>query len=117
MHFILVLLFSLPVFANRFELKETGARFELLITPGLISFNSEATKRKIPINKCNEKLAQALNAELLAKLPSKEANAGLKFQIDEKEINLDPQSDLGKMALMMDARILGFIVEEKKACK
>lgn len=117
MHFILIFLISLPVFANRFTLKETGARFDLLISPENIVFNSEATKRKFTVKKCNEKLAQALNAELLSKLPSKEAVKGLTIYLDEKPIVIDPQSDLAMSALAMDSRILRFIVEEKEACK
>ncbi len=58
-----------------------------------------------------------MNAELISKLPSKEISQGLKLQFDDKEIIVDPQSDLGKIVLMMDTRILRFIVEEKAACK
>lgn len=117
MHIILVLLISLPVFANRFTLKETGARFDLVISPESIVFNSEATKKRFSVVKCNEKLAEALNAELLAKLPSKEAATGLTIHLDEKPIVIDPKSDLAMTALAMDARMLRFIVEEKAACK
>lgn len=117
MRFILIMLISLPAFANSFSLQETGARFELSISPALMSYSSESLKKKFPVVKCNEKLAQELNAELLSKLPSKEVSQGLKFQVDEKEIVIDPKSDLGKIALMMDTRILRFTVEEKEACK
>ncbi len=117
MHFILILLVSLPVFANRFSLPETGARFELVISPVLVGYSSESLKKKFPVVKCNEKLAQALNAELLSKLPPKEVSQGLKLQVDDREIIIDPKSDLGKIVLMMDTRILRFTVEEKEACK
>lgn len=117
MHFILTLLISMPVFANRFTLKDSGARFDLKITPELIVFNSEAIKRKFPVKKCNAKLAQDLNAELLAKLPSKEAVSGLTIYLDEKPLVIDPKSELAMSALAMDARILRYVVEEKEACK
>lgn len=117
MNFILLLLISLPVFANRFTLKETGARFDLVISPEQIVFNSEAIKRKFPVTKCNAKLAQDLNAELLAKLPSKETAKGLTIHLNENPIVIDPKSDLAMTALAMDARILRFVVEEKAACK
>jgi hypothetical protein len=117
MNLILIFLFSLPVFANRFTLKNTGARFDLVISPETIIFNSEANKRKFTVVKCNEKLAQALNAELLAKLPSKQAVKGLTLYLDEKPVVIDSQSDLAMTALAMDSRILRFAVEEKEACK
>lgn len=114
---LILILISLPVFANRFTLKETGARFDLVISPEQIVFNSEAIKRKFPVVKCNSKLAQELNAELFSKLPSQEAVSGLTIYLDENPIVIDPKSDLAMSVLRMDARILRFIVEEKEACK
>lgn len=117
MNFILIWLISLPVLANSFSLKETGARFDLSISPNELIFNSEAQKIKIKISKCNLELAKNLNAELLGKLPKKEVVQGLSFYLDEKPIKIDPQSDLAVSALVMDARLLRFIVEEKASCK
>ncbi len=117
MNFILILLFSFPIFANRFSLKDTGARFELEISPSIVSFKSESSKRSFKVTKCNVKLAEVLNAELLSKLSSKEVLKGLPFYVDERAVIIDPESDLGKVVLMMDTRILRFAVEEKEACK
>jgi hypothetical protein len=118
MKFLLVLvLICSHASANTFSLEDTGARFTLLISPTELSYHSEGLSKRVQLTKCNQKLAMELNAELLSKLPSTFGSKGLTFRVDGDTFKLDPQSSLAKMLLMMDARFLSFLKEEKTACK
>lgn len=117
MKILVLFLISLPVYSNVFSLKETGARFDLEITKTHVTFHSEATDFKTNIRKCNEVLAKTLNGELISKIPNLPAESGMILKVDEKEIQFDPATDLGRMVFAMDARILRFKAEEKEACK
>lgn len=117
MKVILAFLISLPVYSNVFELAETGARFTLSITPQSIIYDSVALHEKVIVKKCNENLVTSLNAEILAKLPNENLNKGLNFKIDKNSLLVNPKSELGKIILAMDHRILRLLIEEKSACK
>jgi hypothetical protein len=117
MKFILALFLSIPVYSNTFTLSETGARFTLVINPKEVTYKSEGLKKTIPLKKCNEALAQDLNKEFISRLPSSLPKTGFKFQVDKKELLIDPQTEWGKSLVMMDSRIMRLIIEEKEACK
>jgi hypothetical protein len=116
MRFIFFLMLSFPALANSFHLSETGARFSLIINSSEARYSSEGLKKHILLKKCNLHLAQELNKELFAKIPDLSGAVGLKYKIDNSEVLIDPASDLGKLILMMDARMLRFIQEEGQSC-
>lgn len=117
MKYLLLILISLPAFSNTFQLVDTGARFTLNISKTDLTYQSEAMNKKFSLKDCNLSLAKDLNSEMISKIPSKIPEKGFKFLVDDKEILVDKNSELGSKILAMDSRIIRFAVEEKVACK
>lgn len=117
MKYFALILISLPVYSNTFELKQTNARFTLSITKTELKYVSEAMTKSFPLKACNLELAKRLNAEIISKLPEKNQSEGLDFLVDDKEMKIPLKGELAGLVTTMDPKIIQFAVEEKEACK
>lgn len=117
MKYFLALLIANPAFANSFRLTEPGFRFSLQINHTGIRYRSEAIDKTIPMKKCNEDLMKNLNSEILSQLPYQSTKKGLSLSVDSVPLLIEPNSELGKLILSMDARMARLILEETKSCK
>jgi hypothetical protein len=106
----LLLLFSLPLYSNTFELKETSARFILEINPEQLMYQSETLTKKFALTPCSLELAQEVNSELVNSIGTKESD--LDFWVDGKK-RRGPSSIL----MVMSEKVLAFSLKEHELCR
>lgn len=110
MKVLLLLLISLPVYSNTFELKDTSERFTLDITPERLFYKSEIMSHNVKLGECGLELAKEINAGLLKAAGAQKGTVD--FYVDGKKFRA-PSSEVS----LMDAKIMSFLLNEKSLCQ
>lgn len=116
MKYLTFLLATPLLLANTFRLEKTNARFNLKVSHDVVVYESESMSEKWILKDCSRELAKNLNEELFSALPQTENLKGIPFYLDNVRYVLDPKSNLARMAVSMDARMLLFTAMLEKKC-
>lgn len=111
-------LFILPLLmANTFGVIGQKNDFKIVIDAKKVYYTSDTQSVLVSIQECNMPLVRALNAELTALIPVKDAKDGIRFEADGNSYHIVPGSKEATTLLNMDKRIGKFKAEVDNLCK
>jgi len=112
------ILLLLPfLLSNTFGVIGEKNDFKLVIDAKKVYYTSKTQSILISIQSCNMPLVRALNAELSALIPVKDAKDGILFEVDGNSYHIVPGSEEAKALLSMDKRMAKFNAEVDRTCK
>lgn len=111
------LLFLPILMANTFGITGEKNDFKLVIDAKKVYYTSDSQSVMVSIQECNKPLVRALNAELTALIPVKDAKDGILFEADGNSFHIVPGSKEATTLLNMDKRMGIFKAAVDNVCK